>query len=146
VIKCQKKIIGNKITLVNRWAAPSAAWSARIGRCWINVKSPLFGIKFTGLILGLMLYYRYRCFGPDYFPAIGSMINSQTSRLHPVAPGCGRSNDAMIMVSPGAEKLDIEAEVEHSDLSSQRGRGGFIRDGKRHCRQRQRAGKPAGGD
>lgn len=60
--------------------------------------------------------------------------------------GLGSSFMVEMNIKKVLKKLNIDAEVEHSDLIGHaRGRRSFC-NGQRYCGQRQRTGKPTGGD
>lgn len=61
--------------------------------------------------------------------------------------GLGSSFMVEMNIKKVLKKMGVEAEVEHSDLSSAiPGAADVVRDGERHRRQRQRTGRAAGGD
>lgn len=61
--------------------------------------------------------------------------------------GLGSSFMVEMNIKKVLKKLNIDAEVEHSDLSSATpGAADLFCNGQRYCGQRQRTGKPTGGD
>lgn len=61
--------------------------------------------------------------------------------------GLGSSFMVEMNIKKVLKKLNIDAEVEHSEslIGHDRGRQSFC-NGQRYCGQRQRTGKPTGGD
>lgn len=60
--------------------------------------------------------------------------------------GLGSSFMVEMNIKKVLKKLNIDAEVEHSDLSSATPGAADLCNGQRYCGQRQRTGKPTGGD